>query len=112
MPPMLGNLIESFPEWSKHSEGIDQYVGKLHPFLFALHRIAAHDAYIAWTAFCANFQHYQKHLGHSVAKTWDVLPTWGLKVQLVFGTHNGPQKGRVEKDFADTEPRFEAIGMK
>lgn len=28
MPPMLGNLIKEFPEWSEHSNGIAQYVSK------------------------------------------------------------------------------------
>lgn len=28
MPPMLGNLIKSFPDWGEHSNGIAQYTGK------------------------------------------------------------------------------------
>ena len=28
LPPMLGNLIKSFPEWAEHSNGMAQYIGK------------------------------------------------------------------------------------
>ncbi|KAK4690161.1 uncharacterized protein P7C71_g6561, partial [Lecanoromycetidae sp. Uapishka_2] len=96
MPPMLGNLIKSFPDWAEHSNGMAQY--------------------IAWTAFCAeglggNIQHYQKNgLTEKISAEWGLPAHWDLKAQMNIGTPNGPPRGGVEKAFADLEPRVKVFG--
>jgi len=95
LPPFLGNLIKSFPEWQEHSNAMAQY--------------------ITWTAFCAeglgaNLQHYQKGLTETINSEWGLPAHWELRAQLVFGTPNGPPRGGVEKQFADIEPRIKVFG--
>ncbi|CAF9936042.1 hypothetical protein IMSHALPRED_010440 [Imshaugia aleurites] len=95
MPPMLGNLIKSFPEWGEHSNGIAQY--------------------ITWTALCAeglgcNLQHHQRGLTERISAEWGLPSHWVLRAQLVFGTPNGPPRGGVEKQFAPIEPRVKVFG--
>ncbi|KAI4127280.1 MAG: hypothetical protein LQ338_003284 [Usnochroma carphineum] len=97
MPPMLGNLIKSFPEWGEHTNGMAQF--------------------IAWTALCAegfgcNLQHYQKGLTEKINSTWGLPSHWLLRAQLVFGLPNGPPRGGVEKQFSDIEPRVKVFGAK
>ncbi|UYG00705.1 MULTISPECIES: nitroreductase family protein [unclassified Halomonas] len=79
---------DNFPVWSEHSTGIAQFA--------------------VWTALAeanigASLQHYNPIIDEAVAKEWNLPPTWKLRAQMPFGSHEG-EFG--EKTFMDDNERF------
>jgi uncharacterized protein len=95
LPPPLQELMNKYPEWYEHSNGMNQF--------------------IAWTALCVeglgcNLQHLHPHITPGVHSTWNVPETWKLRAQLVFGKATGPPRGGIDKKFAPIEGRTLVYG--
>jgi len=76
---------DNFPVWGEHSSGMAQ---------FAVWTVLA-EAGIG-----ASLQHYNPVVDKEVQRQWDIPPSWQLRAQMPFGSHEAdfPQKSYIEDE--------------
>jgi predicted oxidoreductase (fatty acid repression mutant protein) len=86
------SYAEHFPSFSEQSSGMAQFA--------------------VWSALAnagigASLQHYHPLIDAEVSKTWDIDPSWKLRAQMPFGSHEKPLP---EKTYIDDAIRFRIHG--